>query len=118
MVFDDLQYFDPPDIGYRFLHACSQRRNFGAQSQTMPRGPAGCFQPFPDDDTDAAMAMANATDYGLAASIWTTNLAIAHKRPAASAPARCSATAKGRNIDLEKKCITGKDHETRIEEHL
>jgi phenylacetaldehyde dehydrogenase len=42
-------------------------------------GPVGCFQPFPDDDMDAAVAMANDTDYGLAASIWTTNLSIAQK---------------------------------------
>jgi phenylacetaldehyde dehydrogenase len=42
-------------------------------------GPVGCFQPFPDGDMDAAVAMANDTDYGLAASIWTTNLSIAHK---------------------------------------
>jgi len=45
-------------------------------------GPVGCFAPFPDGDADAAVSMANDTDYGLAASVWTNNLSIAHKMAA------------------------------------
>ena len=42
-------------------------------------GPVVCAIPFDDDDLDAIARQANATDYGLAASVWTTNLSAAHK---------------------------------------
>jgi phenylacetaldehyde dehydrogenase len=42
-------------------------------------GPVICAMPFDDDDLDRIAREANATSYGLAASIWTTNLGIAHK---------------------------------------
>ncbi len=45
-------------------------------------GPVGCFQPFANGDVEAAVALANDTEYGLAASVWTTNLATAHKMAA------------------------------------
>jgi phenylacetaldehyde dehydrogenase len=45
-------------------------------------GPVGCFQPFANGDFDAALTMANDTEYGLAASVWTTHLATAHKMAA------------------------------------
>jgi aminomuconate-semialdehyde/2-hydroxymuconate-6-semialdehyde dehydrogenase len=40
-------------------------------------GPVVTLTPF--DDDDHAVALANATDYGLAASVWTTHLARAHR---------------------------------------
>ncbi len=40
-------------------------------------GPVVTLMPF--DNEDEAVAIANATDYGLAASLWTTNLACAHR---------------------------------------
>ena len=40
-------------------------------------GPVGCVIPF--DDEDEAIAAANATEYGLAGSIWTENLGRAHR---------------------------------------
>jgi phenylacetaldehyde dehydrogenase len=42
-------------------------------------GPVGCFQPFPAGELETAVALANDTEYGLAASVWTTNLATAHR---------------------------------------
>lgn len=45
-------------------------------------GPVGCFQPFAQGDAGGALAMANDTEYGLAASVWTTNLATAHNMAA------------------------------------
>ena len=42
-------------------------------------GPVVCAMPFDDADLDRIAREANATEYGLAASIWTTNLGIAHK---------------------------------------
>jgi aminomuconate-semialdehyde/2-hydroxymuconate-6-semialdehyde dehydrogenase len=40
-------------------------------------GPVATLIPF--DDDDEAIAQANATQYGLAASVWTTNLRRAHR---------------------------------------
>ena len=40
-------------------------------------GPVVTLMPF--DDDDEAIALANATQYGLAASVWTTNLKRAHR---------------------------------------
>ena len=40
-------------------------------------GPVITLQPF--DDEEEAIALANATNYGLAASIWTTDLKRAHR---------------------------------------
>jgi len=42
-------------------------------------GPVLCAMPFSDDDIDRIASIANASVYGLAASIWTQNLSIAHK---------------------------------------
>ena len=42
-------------------------------------GPVLCAMTFEDDDLDRIAAEANRTSYGLAASIWTRNLSIAHK---------------------------------------
>jgi phenylacetaldehyde dehydrogenase len=42
-------------------------------------GPVGCVVPFKSDDLEHVAALANDTAYGLAASVWTTNLATAHK---------------------------------------
>jgi aminomuconate-semialdehyde/2-hydroxymuconate-6-semialdehyde dehydrogenase len=39
-------------------------------------GPVACLIPF--DTDDEAIAMANSTEYGLAASVWTTNINRAH----------------------------------------
>lgn len=42
-------------------------------------GPVLCAMSFKDDDLDRISATANATTYGLAASIWTSDVGIAHK---------------------------------------
>ncbi|MES1975625.1 MAG: aldehyde dehydrogenase family protein [Pseudomonadota bacterium] len=42
-------------------------------------GPVLSVQSFKDEDIDALAARANATQYGLSASVWTTDLRIAHK---------------------------------------
>ena len=42
-------------------------------------GPVLCAERFNDDDLGRLAALCNDTDYGLAASIWTTNLSLAHK---------------------------------------
>jgi aminomuconate-semialdehyde/2-hydroxymuconate-6-semialdehyde dehydrogenase len=39
-------------------------------------GPVACLIPF--DTDEEAIAMANSTEYGLAASVWTTNINRAH----------------------------------------
>jgi phenylacetaldehyde dehydrogenase len=42
-------------------------------------GPVICAMPFDDNDLDRIAREANATSYGLAASIWTSNFSVAHK---------------------------------------
>ncbi len=42
-------------------------------------GPVVCATPFSDADIEAILKQANDTIYGLAASVWTENLSIAHK---------------------------------------
>jgi phenylacetaldehyde dehydrogenase len=42
-------------------------------------GPVVCAVPFSDDDVDRIVKRANDTVYGLAASVWTQNLSLAHK---------------------------------------
>jgi phenylacetaldehyde dehydrogenase len=42
-------------------------------------GPVLCAMPFADEDLDRVAGIANATSFGLAASIWTQNLRVAHK---------------------------------------
>ena len=42
-------------------------------------GPVVCAVPFSDKDLDAIIKRANDTVYGLAASVWTQNLSLAHK---------------------------------------
>jgi len=42
-------------------------------------GPVVCAQMFDTDDIDQVAAMANDTEFGLVGSVWTKNLAIAHK---------------------------------------
>jgi phenylacetaldehyde dehydrogenase len=42
-------------------------------------GPVVCAVPFADEDIDRILKRANDTIYGLAASVWTQNISLAHK---------------------------------------
>ena len=42
-------------------------------------GPVTCVQTFDTQDVDAIAALANATEFGLVASVWTRDLSLAHK---------------------------------------
>ena len=42
-------------------------------------GPVVCAQPFSDENLEKIAVEANNTNFGLAASIWTSNISVAHK---------------------------------------
>ena len=54
-------------------------------------GPVLSVMPY--DDPDELVARANDTEYGLAACVWTRDVALGHSWPRRSGPARCSSTA-------------------------
>ena len=42
-------------------------------------GPVVCAQPFSDENLEKIAEEANNTTFGLAASVWTKNISVAHK---------------------------------------
>ena len=57
-------------------------------------GPVAAIMPF--DTEEEVVRLANDTEYGLAAGVWTSNLARAHRMAPASTPARSGSTPTGR----------------------
>ncbi|MBR9862144.1 MAG: aldehyde dehydrogenase [Rhodobacteraceae bacterium] len=71
------------DAGYPAFYHPTVLANVPASAELMRQevfGPVATLTPF--DDPDEVISMANDTEYGLAASVWTQNLSTAHRMSA------------------------------------